>query len=381
MNRGKDADRAQHFRRSPLAIIGVLPPPYGGVSTHLKGLLPYLDASDVDYAFYNIGPAIVSRPRVMNVGKSLGWMARQFLRPHRFYHIHTSKWWARVLFSCLVRTRGGHLIVTAHGASLLKSISSKNPLKRILSRWATKSVLLVIATNEYIKTGLADHGFCADRIRVIPAFVPPSPSREDEIPEEVLRFCENRGPILMATASYTLIDGKDVYGLRAMVDLVRQLRGEHPTIGLVVFVARKKNARRDAFQDVLSEISHPPLCDHVLFHDSCSEFYPALRRCDLFLRPTTTDGDANSVREALWFDVPVIASDVIPRPSGCRTYRAGSQDDFCGEVQKVLSEPQDETVRCDQTRVNPANQIVALYKEVLDVTPGQSCRSDAPGRL
>ena len=39
-----------------------------------------------------------------------------------------------------------------------------------------------------------------------------------------------------------------------------------------------------------------------------------LRLTDVLLKPTNTDGDAISVREALYLGVPVVASDVVERP-------------------------------------------------------------------
>ena len=59
----------------------------------------------------------------------------------------------------------------------------------------------------------------------------------------------------------------------------------------------------------------------------------------LFVRPTRTDGDANSIREALYLGVPSIASDAAPRPDGVRTFRSGDLDDFEREVRRALDQP------------------------------------------
>jgi hypothetical protein len=40
------------------------------------------------------------------------------------------------------------------------------------------------------------------------------------------------------------------------------------------------------------------------------------QRADLSIRPAATDEDAISLREALYFNCPVIASDVVRRPKG-----------------------------------------------------------------
>ena len=36
-----------------LAIIGPFPPPIGGIATHLRRLLPYLEREGIDFLVYN----------------------------------------------------------------------------------------------------------------------------------------------------------------------------------------------------------------------------------------------------------------------------------------------------------------------------------------
>lgn len=63
------------------------------------------------------------------------------------------------------------------------------------------------------------------------------------------------------------------------------------------------------------------LTAHYMIVRGSRPFGPALARSSALLRPTNTDGDAVSVREALWLGVPVIASDVVVRPAGTVLFR------------------------------------------------------------
>jgi glycosyltransferase involved in cell wall biosynthesis len=45
-------------------------------------------------------------------------------------------------------------------------------------------------------------------------------------------------------------------------------------------------------------------------------FFEVLKLSDAFLRTTTTDGDALSVKEALYLNKPVLATNVVDRPQG-----------------------------------------------------------------
>ena len=50
-------------------------------------------------------------------------------------------------------------------------------------------------------------------------------------------------------------------------------------------------------------------------------FYPVLKSGNIFVRPTNTDGDSVSLREALHYGMPTVASDAVPRPEGTILFR------------------------------------------------------------
>ncbi len=58
------------------------------------------------------------------------------------------------------------------------------------------------------------------------------------------------------------------------------------------------------------------------------QFWPVYKRVHAFLRLTSTDGDSISIREAIHFGCPVLASDVVPRPDGVKLYGYGNQDEL-----------------------------------------------------
>ncbi len=48
---------------------------------------------------------------------------------------------------------------------------------------------------------------------------------------------------------------------------------------------------------------------------------PLFEYIDIFLRPTNTDGDSLSIREAIYSGIPTIASDIVERPFGTITFK------------------------------------------------------------
>lgn len=58
------------------------------------------------------------------------------------------------------------------------------------------------------------------------------------------------------------------------------------------------------------------------------DFISLLRRIDLYIRPTSTDGNSIAIQEALVIGVPVLASDAVDRPGATLIYKYGDRAHF-----------------------------------------------------
>lgn len=77
--------------------------------------------------------------------------------------------------------------------------------------------------------------------------------------------------------------------------------------------------------------------DDLFFNREGGFFVPVIATADLFVWPTQTDGDANSIREALHLGVPVVATDAVERPVGTILFRTGDVGDFEVQVRSALA--------------------------------------------
>ena len=352
-----------------IAIIGGYPPPYGGVGVSLQRVIPYLDKSGLDYVVYNTGPSKTNHPTIKDVGWSLSWALKMVVKSrHKVIQFSTSRWWVRLFAALLNMTTRSKVIIYARGYSLPNSYFRGNFLKKMLVKKTLQHTEVVLATNPALGERIAEIGFPKEKIKVVPAFVPPlKPPVVDDLPESVREFCQGKSPILGANGGYVLIDGQDVYGLRILEQLTKNLLPKFPNLGLVVYLREGADKDKEHFLGLLEEVQRAPLKDHLMFYESAGEFCPFFSICDVFLRPTTTDGDSVSVREALYACVPVVASDVIPRPEGCRIYKLGHQGEFVREVTKVL-ENLDEEKACIKKLpyYNNADKLIEIYRLLLD---------------
>jgi glycosyltransferase involved in cell wall biosynthesis len=92
------------------------------------------------------------------------------------------------------------------------------------------------------------------------------------------------------------------------------------------------------------------------------ELWPLLRKINLLLRPTKSDGDALSIREALFFRIPVISSDVVPRPEGTIIYKLNSREDLLEKTIYLIEHYKDFVSDLGSNTINFAHKIIEQYE-------------------
>ena len=96
---------------------------------------------------------------------------------------------------------------------------------------------------------------------------------------------------------------------------------------------------KDDFGDKIKKISEELKEKHknFLLLTNNTPIWPLFDYGLIFLRITTTDGDSVSLKEALFFDCPVLATDVVSRPNGTKLFNL-LDDDLFDEVCKIIEE-------------------------------------------
>ena len=158
--------------------------------------------------------------------------------------------------------------------------------------------------------------------------------------------------------------GIDAYGFDMMIKAISSLRSKYPKIGLAF---RLLDVEDDSYyNELLRYIDDNKIKENILIiEEDLPELYPIIQKSDLFVRPTVIDGDAISIREALFLGIPVVTSDCIPRPDGVVLFKNRDIDDFVGKIQIVL-ENYDKYKKLAEKIVaeNNANKIIAIYEEL-----------------
>lgn len=157
-------------------------------------------------------------------------------------------------------------------------------------------------------------------------FLPPQDSAtisyDTLYPKELVTFISQKSPLLGANASQLLlVNDEDIYGLDIALVAVGELKKQFPAIGLVIAIARVSN--HQYFNRLQSLTESLGLKDAVYFLTGNRQFWPLLKKLDLFLRPTRNESFGISVAEALYFSVPVVASDACVRPKDVILFKSG----------------------------------------------------------
>lgn len=324
-----------------VALLASYPPPFGGVANHVQRLSSLLDKRGVEHLIYNAVSASADSPRVVSVvDHRHTWMLRYALTaPERLIYIFSARLEVWLLGAFMAKARGKRVIVRLRNQALPEYL--EDPKKRVLACAALRSMTRVIAVSRALASATREAGVPQDRIVYQPGFLPPALNTPGSLGmSDVQRsFVSAHQPLIVANGQVDRHDGVDLYGLDHMVEMMGRLREAHPNVGLAVSFWHhppKDQPELDRLQRRAEELG---VGDQILFYTESRPFVPLLEKADVFIRPTYTDGDANSVREALYLGVPAIASDVVERPEGTILHRTRDLDDMTDKVQKVLASP------------------------------------------
>ncbi|MGD0516877.1 MAG: glycosyltransferase, partial [Thermoguttaceae bacterium] len=108
------------------------------------------------------------------------------------------------------------------------------------------------------------------------------------------------------------------------------------------------------------------LSDRIFIRTESHEFWPVLKYADLFLRPTRTEGDSASIREAISLGVPVVASDATLRPKDILLFSSGNAQDLIAKTRSALADlPKYRQIAKNIPVQDNSGPIIALLKQCL----------------
>jgi len=207
----------------------------------------------------------------------------------RVLHYHISNPILLLGLTLCGRLLGKRVILTLHG-NYGRYGWIRNYLVRLSISIAT--VPIVINDLSYKRCRLFNK-----QTTLIPAFLPPQ--KEEVLQRKILELLQcirSKGKQIISTNAYNISydkKGNDTYGIDFLVSYFK----DEADIVLVVSDPsgnyKKKNGEKEE-----------KVCEGVYFTDFPHPYYELLKNVDYFVRNTSTDGDALSVKESLYLGVP-----------------------------------------------------------------------------
>jgi glycogen synthase len=302
-------------------LIGPVPPPSGGIASHVAALQRALAGEGVP------APVVDPRQRLRLVGElSRAGLAAEPVHLHVCGHNRSSY---GLLAACLAATPRLPAMVTLHSGLLPGYLEEVTATGRRTIAGLLERAAAVICVSAAVAEAVAALGVPTGHLEIISPFIAAG-LRPGRPPVHVAAAGEAGETLLVAAVAR----GRE-YGIDVLVHGFARVAALRSSAMLVVF------GPGGADRDVARRLEARGLGDRVL---ALGELDPhtalaTLAAADVVLRPTLADGDAVTVREARALGRRVVASDVATRPPGTMVFPAGDSLALASATLRALERP------------------------------------------
>lgn len=201
----------------------------------------------------------------------------------------------------------GKSVFSLHSGGYPLSRYGKAARKNSVRGFIFRQFKRIIAVNSLIAEVFEKYGVDRNKIRVIYPFFLQNPDKNVEIPAKLEDFAGRHKPFLLTVCLL-----EETYDLFMQIDVMEKILEKFPEAGLMIVGSgsleeklKKTIASKVYAEKILlaGDVEHK-----ITLH--------LINKADILLRTTLFDGDAIAVREALFLETPVIATDNKMRPEG-----------------------------------------------------------------
>ena len=354
--------RNEPERKTKMRVIqlGPYPPPHGGVQYNLMAIRNYLADRKIPSRVINI----IRSPKTDAEGVyyprnwlQLLWLLIRLRCDILHLHIGGSVTF-RLLGLSLVccSLPGTKAILTFHSGGYPQSSEGITAGPRTLRGFVFRRFDGIITVNQELVELFHRFGVNPDRIRLILPYSLPDLQQDMPIPEPMEAFLRRSDPALITVGQL-----EPEYNLHLQIDALESLSDKHPNIGLIIIGSGGLG------EDLKNRIESGPCAGNIML---CGDLpnhltLQLMARSNLFLRTTSYDGDAISIREALHLGIPVIATDTGMRPAGVSLIPSPDREILIRTVEEHLERSVGRLPLSEAGEDN-ISAVFEFYKELLE---------------
>ena len=327
----------------------------GGVSIHIKRLLDLLKYH-YDFSFIDESPLLNSKQDVYNLRSKNVFEYVRLIKKADIIHIHTGIWWLRCIHIFITFLFRKKIIITIHSLSNLTTG---------FSVWITRMFLSLTNITIVVSKEILDRIQKKDII-LIPAFIPPNIEIEEKLPLEILEILQqNKTKKIIISNAFKLVlqNDEDLYGLDLLIAVARTIKREKRQY-IIIFVVASMDEKLNLFDYYSQLINEEDLNEVIALISYPISFVRLMLECDLVIRATNTDGDALTIREAIYFKRNIIASDVVKRPDGTILFENRNSQDLFSKIKEVL-EKNEKKLSPPNINITNRDALMELYNSII----------------
>lgn len=334
--------------------LGFVPPNYGGVSVSIERLINALEQdgfkvggfyhTDNKNKKYLSSPLFEKEPNFSTKYILFNYhKIKKILNQYKIIHSHYGLE-HMIYIWCFQKLMKKKVVITIHNSMVTSFYRKSDFLNRFfLKKNFQNSNITWIAVSNQTKTEMlkipVDFN---NKIHVIPAYIPIKSSNES-LQKEIQDYIKKHDKSIVFYAhSFMRHEGIDVYGINETLRLYAELKIKlNQRIGLIFCLAEENNLQEIA---KLKQKANDLKIDKYIYWQigpiqNMGALWDAV---DIYIRPTSTDGDSVAIREALNAGVRVVASDVCKRPEKVLVYKFKNGKDFLEKTLYALENGKEE---------------------------------------
>lgn len=302
----------------------------GGVSIHIRRLV-HLLSTDFIVDIIDESKLKFSDGKIFNLRSKNVLTYLKLIYSSDIVHIHTAINWLRFLHVLISKLFFKKVIVTIHS---IMHVEKKK--YNLLLKTSLKLSNKIIYVNEKIKQELGQ-----SKGEIMPAFLPPIIENEIDLPEEITDLLNNnKGKKIVVSNAYRLdwYNGCDLYGFDLLLEVAKKINENNEDIFILLIISSvaENDVLLNKYNDLIKKEN---LANTVVIIPYSISFVNLIFRSDMVIRATNTDGDSLTIRESLFFNKPVIASNVVRRPKGTILFRNRDSNDLYAKMVENLNKP------------------------------------------
>lgn len=347
--------------------LGPYPPPEGGINRNMLAIREELRARGHRCSIVATSKStrITNEAEVYHPGYALALLTLLFKVDCDVLHLHVGGDIGRRVMAlvamCLAFGRG-RKVLSFHSGGYPTTKEGMTARKNSIRGFLFRRFDRVIAVNPTIGEVFTRYGLQDEKLSVIYPFVHRIPDERVEIPADLRVFSEQHSPFLLTVG---LLEPE--YDLFMQIDAMERVLKERPDAGLMIVGSGSLEA------ELRRAIESKPFAKRIFLAGDVEHGVTLhlIDKCDALLRTTLFDGDAISIREALFLETPVIATDNGMRPDGVQPIPIHDETALVNAI--VVLDPSEQTKNPYKTddRSN-IHRVLAVYEEMIGTAADQS---------